>query len=247
MKNLVNTIFKAVALAMSVAVIVLSVLSQSEVKDTIIMLGIGLACLAISQLQVKKEEKEQEGIDVKWFMMVILGISLICMLVTFIMTAKPANESSSAVPKKSQVEQAATEDMLPEEETSSSSVEKTIVSADFATDNLNVEYTDGNTDHQVTVVFSANTDISKFRYLEIGFVDPERSDAVRIRIEKVLYLSKVLSQNDPIALSMHFDGDLPSRGISYFDEKGIERFFTVSISGEDGSLQLTEFDPMNPT
>jgi len=40
---------KAVALAMGIAVAVLSVLDKAEMKSTISMLGIGLACLAITQ------------------------------------------------------------------------------------------------------------------------------------------------------------------------------------------------------
>ncbi len=51
--NIVDTIFKGIALAMGVAVAVLSFLNQIEVQSAIGMLGIGLACLAISALQKK--------------------------------------------------------------------------------------------------------------------------------------------------------------------------------------------------
>lgn len=52
---IVDTAFKGVALAMGTAVAVLSFLNQIDEKSAIGMLGIGLACLAISAL--KKSEK----------------------------------------------------------------------------------------------------------------------------------------------------------------------------------------------
>ncbi len=51
--NIIDTIFKGIALAMGVAVAVLSFLNQLDTQSAIGMLGIGLACLAISALQKK--------------------------------------------------------------------------------------------------------------------------------------------------------------------------------------------------
>ena len=47
---------KAIALAMGIAVVVLSVLDKVEIKPAISMLGIGLACLAITQFSEGKIE-----------------------------------------------------------------------------------------------------------------------------------------------------------------------------------------------
>ena len=38
-----------------------------------------------------------------------------------------------------------------------------------------------------------------------------------------------------------FFGDLPNNGVSYVGEDGATRNFAVNVSGEDGSLMLTEF------
>ncbi len=49
---LIDVILKGVAVAMGVAVAVLSFLEQIDAKSALGMLGIGLACLAISQLTI---------------------------------------------------------------------------------------------------------------------------------------------------------------------------------------------------
>lgn len=54
MKDLINLIFKAVALAMGIAVVVLNILNQIDVESSIIMLGIGVACIAIYLLDNKE-------------------------------------------------------------------------------------------------------------------------------------------------------------------------------------------------
>jgi len=50
-KNLITTIFKAVALGMGVAVIVLNILGTLTVETAVSMLGIGLTALALAGLQ----------------------------------------------------------------------------------------------------------------------------------------------------------------------------------------------------
>ena len=47
LKDLINVILKAVAIAMGIAVVVLNILDSIETKSSIIMLGIGLVCLAM--------------------------------------------------------------------------------------------------------------------------------------------------------------------------------------------------------
>lgn len=55
--QLVPLIMKAVALAMGVAVVVLSILRKSDVNSGLGMLGIGLACLAITSLSQEREDQ----------------------------------------------------------------------------------------------------------------------------------------------------------------------------------------------
>lgn len=49
-KEISDLVFKAVALAMGIAVVVLSVLNKLEIEKGMVMLGIGLTCAGISLL-----------------------------------------------------------------------------------------------------------------------------------------------------------------------------------------------------
>ncbi len=54
-KALINLVFKAVGLAMGVAVTVLSIIGEVEPSSAFIMLGIGLTCFGISQFTLSNE------------------------------------------------------------------------------------------------------------------------------------------------------------------------------------------------
>ena len=54
--SIINMIMKAIALAMGVGVVVLSIFKELDVNSGMGMLGIGLACLAITSLAKKDEE-----------------------------------------------------------------------------------------------------------------------------------------------------------------------------------------------
>lgn len=54
MKNIVNVICNGVGVAMGIGVVVLNILNELQVKDSILMLGIGLFCVSISLLSRNK-------------------------------------------------------------------------------------------------------------------------------------------------------------------------------------------------
>ena len=53
LKDLINSIFKSVAVAMGVAVIVLNILNKIDIKSSVIMLSIGILCIGIYLLDEK--------------------------------------------------------------------------------------------------------------------------------------------------------------------------------------------------
>lgn len=56
-KDIFNLVLKAVVMAMGIAVVVLNILGEIDVKSSITMLGIGLACTGIYLLENKENEK----------------------------------------------------------------------------------------------------------------------------------------------------------------------------------------------
>jgi hypothetical protein len=55
-QSIISLILRAVALAMGVVVVVLSILGEVSVESSITMLGIGLLTLAIDSLSKSREE-----------------------------------------------------------------------------------------------------------------------------------------------------------------------------------------------
>ena len=58
-KKLIHIILKGIGLAMGVSVATLNIMNQLSVRDSIIMLSIGLACLGISSISNEKSEEEK--------------------------------------------------------------------------------------------------------------------------------------------------------------------------------------------
>lgn len=52
---IVNLVLKGVALAMGIAIAVLSIMNKIDINSAIGMLGIGLACLSVTQFSKKEE------------------------------------------------------------------------------------------------------------------------------------------------------------------------------------------------
>ena len=56
-KDLINLILKALAIAMGIGVVVLNILDKIEMKSSIIMLGIGMFCIGLYLLDNNEKEK----------------------------------------------------------------------------------------------------------------------------------------------------------------------------------------------
>ena len=55
--KIVTLVFKGVAMAMAVAAVVLNILKSAPLETQVLLLGIGLACLAIVTLDSSQEEE----------------------------------------------------------------------------------------------------------------------------------------------------------------------------------------------
>lgn len=139
--------------------------------------------------------------------------------------------------------------ILPQtDQTDVSSSVKAIVSIDYASEELLSKtdafdkFVDDSSKYQVKVVFTSNIPVREFRYVELSFRDAGQGDnAINFDILKDLYHVDELTPQRPLVVTMLLDGVIPNRGISYVDESGTTRYFTISMSGKDNSLLLTEF------
>ena len=61
---------------------------------------------------------------------------------------------------------------------------------------------------------------------------------------QVLHSIPEFTPKRPFALSSHF-GTMPRIAVTFLDENGLRRYFTITLSGVDGSVELSPFDLEN--
>ena len=92
------------------------------------------------------------------------------------------------------------------------------------------------------VYFSAEHTVEDFKLLTLAFRSVDEDGNVNFTIEDT-YTHGTLTPEVPLLARMALMGTIPNNGISYVDTDGPERYFTVNVSGYDGSLLLTESEP----
>lgn len=102
------------------------------------------------------------------------------------------------------------------------------------------EFTADQSDGCVRVLFTAKAPAKNFQFLALPFNWSDEDEEIKAQAQEI-YFADTLMPERPLVVTMTFYGDLPSYGISYVDETDTTRFFYVILSGEDGSLLLSEF------
>ncbi len=93
----------------------------------------------------------------------------------------------------------------------------------------------------VQVVFSTDKSVKDFRFLALAFEDVDEQGRLRFAETELLRLEELTPERS-LMVTLVFYGDLPNNGISYVDADGTIRRFALSLSGEDGSLILSQID-----
>ncbi|WP_274968854.1 hypothetical protein [Succinimonas amylolytica] len=94
-------------------------------------------------------------------------------------------------------------------------------------------------DPQVGVIFAPREDLRNFEVLALTFRDANENGI--FFDEKSLYKKDVLSKGQALVVKITFFGSIPNNGIAFEDKNGVRHKYTLSESGEDGSLILAEF------
>ncbi|MCL2545867.1 MAG: hypothetical protein FWE06_01565 [Oscillospiraceae bacterium] len=121
--------------------------------------------------------------------------------------------------------------------TSSEGTESLLLSYDSFVEFADPRADSAQPDINPTVIATSST-VSMFRYIEILFT---HDDYVRLYDAGTLYTLDYLTPETPFVVHGIPWSTIPQRGISFVDESGIARYFTVSLSGYDGAIVLVEF------
>lgn len=94
-------------------------------------------------------------------------------------------------------------------------------------------------EYAVKIVYTSDGTVTDFCVLSLMMTDFK--DGKPVYEEKELYRQEQLTPDCPLVVTLTFVGDLPNNGISYVDSAGETHRFSVSTSGEDGSLILEAY------
>ena len=100
------------------------------------------------------------------------------------------------------------------------------------------EYVLSEEESAAKVAFFAQKPLKNFRVLNLEFVDADEDGNVLFRA-KSMYQQKELMPDCPLVVQGVFYGSIPNWGVSYEDETGEVRTYSVSVSGMDGSIVLS--------
>ena len=100
------------------------------------------------------------------------------------------------------------------------------------------QYTDAmytDSEYMVNVIISTDTTVTDLKIMdaEIGTVT---DDTTGFKNKGIIYELKELNPENPLLFRTEFPGDIPSRLVSYIDTDGEEKVYSLSMSGQDGSL-----------
>lgn len=97
-------------------------------------------------------------------------------------------------------------------------------------------------EEQPLIYFSTEQTIEEFKELSLTFESVDDDGNVKFAVEET-YNHGTMTPETPLLTRMEFIGTIPNNGISYVDSNGKTRYFAVEVSGYDGSLLLSEFEP----
>ena len=95
-------------------------------------------------------------------------------------------------------------------------------------------------EYPLYLLFSTNMDASDFKFMDIEYRDSAPGDD-KFAIVNVLYEQEVLTNGQPLLIETMFPGDMPSKGICFTQPTGEVVYFSMTHSGNDGSLILSPF------
>ncbi len=103
------------------------------------------------------------------------------------------------------------------------------------------EFKASETEPTSTIIYQALEKVTDVRVLSLFMTGVDDNGQIKFDINE-LYKLDSLRPGEALAVVLTFIGDMPNNGIAVTDKFGNERFFSVGLSGMDGSVQLIEFE-----
>ncbi len=94
-------------------------------------------------------------------------------------------------------------------------------------------------EYSMRVAFQTDRPVYEFTVLALEYVDMTEEGSVQYNSSARCVLPE-LTPDEALVVSMEFMGTIPNNGITFVDTDGRPRFYTVNVSGMDGSLFLGE-------
>lgn len=97
-----------------------------------------------------------------------------------------------------------------------------------------LEYSEDDSWYPVKIAFQANERLADISFLSLAFREDYPDEG------ETLCMIDVLEEEEIFVAEVSFPGDMTAYGITFTDEDETEYMYTVSISGRNGSLVITE-------
>ena len=104
-------------------------------------------------------------------------------------------------------------------------------------------YTKFKADHDGSlsqIVFSVAQPIKNVKFLNVELIDVDDNGKANFSSQEI-YSQNVLEPQKPLVVEMNLPETVPTHGISYTDGSGQTKKYIIGLSGQDGSIFLTEF------
>lgn len=95
------------------------------------------------------------------------------------------------------------------------------------------------------LIVKVSKTVTDFKYFEISLTDCVEDKCYFDIVEEIDSTNSV-SPELPVLIGIGFRGSIPDRGISFVDETGTTRYYSINQSGKDGSVFLLEFEYPQP-
>ena len=95
-------------------------------------------------------------------------------------------------------------------------------------------------EYKVSFMVAANKTITDFKLYSLTWKDSAETIFTYELSEKPLYELEKLTSDKPLMLTVEFPGDMPAYAITFKDQNGTEKIYSLEQSGMDGSILLVD-------